>query len=109
MAQFDVALQVGPAQVDVAILQAHLFVGQHRVGGRERQRLAVVEDAQLVGNHLDLAGRNVLVDRVRVAQLHVADDGDHKLGAHRGGPVVDFSAGIGSDHNLRDPAAVAQV
>ena len=76
VAQLDVALHLGPAQVDVAILQAHLFVGQHGVGGREGQRLAVVQQAQLVGDHFDLAGRDVLVDRARLAQLHVADDGD---------------------------------
>ena len=109
VAQFDVAMQLGPAQVNIAILQAHLFVGQHRIAGREWQRLAVVQNAQLVGNHLDLAGRDVLVDGVGLAQLDVADDRDHKLGAHRGRPVVDLGAGIGSDHNLRDPAAVAQV
>ncbi len=109
VAQFDVAMQFGPSQVDIAILQAHLFVGQHRIAGRERQRLAVVQNTQLVGNHFDLAGRDVLVDRVGLAQLGVTDDGNHKLGAHRGRPVVDFGSGIGSDHNLRDPAAVAQV
>ena len=88
VAQLDVALHLRTPQVDVAILQAHLFVGQHGVGGREGQRLAVVQHAQLVGDDFDLAGRNVLVDGVRVAQLDVADDRDHKLGAHRGRPVV---------------------
>ena len=109
MAQFDVAMQFGPAQVDIAILEAHLFVGQHRVGGREGQGLAVVQNAQLVGNHFDFAGGDVLVDGVGLAQLHVADDRNYKLGAHRGGPVVDFSAGIGGDDRLRDAAAIAQV
>src|ERR1019366_5828522 len=109
VAKFDVVMQLWPAQVDIAILQAHLFVGQHGIAGRERQGLAIVQDAQLVGNHLDFAGGNVLVDRVGLAQLGVADDRHHKLGAHRSRAVVDFGPGVGGDHNLCDPAAVAQV
>ena len=50
VAQFDVALQIRPAQVDVAILEAYFFVGQYRIGRRERQRLAIVQDAKFVGD-----------------------------------------------------------
>jgi hypothetical protein len=41
----------------------------------------------------------------------VANDRNHKLGTHRGRAVVDCGSGVGvgGDHNLRDPAAVAQV
>ena len=60
--QLDVALHLRPAQVDVAILQPHLFVGQHGVSGREGQRLAVVEQSQFVGDDFDFAGGDVLVD-----------------------------------------------
>ncbi len=102
-------LHLRPAQVDVAILEAHLFVGQHGIGGREGQRLAIVQQAQLVGDHFDLAGGIVLVDGAGVAQLDVADDGEHKLRAHGACLVVDAGCGIGGDDHLRDAAAVAHV
>ena len=107
--QLDVALHLRAAQVDVAVLQAHFFIGQHGIGGREGQRLAVVQQAQLVGDHFDLAGGDVLVDGAGVAQLDVADDGEHKLRAHGIGLVVHLGAGFGGDDDLRDAAAVAQI
>ena len=107
--QLNVALHLRAAQVDVTVLQAHFFVGQHGVGGREGQRLAVVQQAQLVGDDFDLAGRDVFVDGARIAQLHVPDDGEHKLRAHGIRLVVDLGAGVGRDDHLRDAAAVAQV
>ena len=91
----DVVLHLGAAQVEIAILEAHLFVGDVVVGGREGQRLAVVEDAQLVGDDFDLAGGDVRVDGVGVAQFDVADDGDDVLGAQRFGLLVQLGAGFG--------------
>ena len=109
VAQLDVVLHLGAAQVEVAILQAHLFVGDVVVGGREGQRLAVVEDAQLVGDDFDFAGGDVRVDGVGVAQLDVADDGDDVLGAQRLGLLVELGAGVGGDDDLGDAGAVAQI
>ena len=109
VAELDVVLHLRPAQVEVAVLEAHLFVGDVGVGGREGQRLAVVEDAQLVGDDFDFAGGDVLVDGVGVAQLDVADDGDDELGAHGLGLGVHGGAGFGGDDDLGDAAAVAQV
>ena len=109
MPQLDVALQVRPPQVDVAILQAHFFVGQHRIAGREGQCLAVVQQAQLVGDHLDFAGGNVLVDRTRITQFHVSDHRKNKFRANGVGFVMNFGAGVGGDDDLGDAAAVAQI
>src|SRR5208337_5684963 len=71
--------------------------------------LAVVQNAELVGDDLDLAGGDVLVHRVGVAQLDMADGSHHKFGAHRGCFVVHLRAGVGGDDHLGDAAAVAQV
>ena len=109
VAQANVVLHLRPAQVDVAILQAHFFVGQHGVGGREGQRLAVVQQAKLVGDDFDFAGGIVLVDGAGVAQLDVADDGDDELRAHGAGLLVHCGAGVGGDDDLGDAGAVAQV
>ena len=105
----DVVVHLGAAQVEVAVLEAHLFVGDLVVGGREGQRLAVVEDAQLVGDDFDFAGGDVLVDGAGVAQLDVADDGDDELGAQGLGLLVQLGAGFGGDDDLRDAGAVAQI
>ncbi len=109
VAQFNVVLHLGTPQVHVAILQAHLFVGQHGVGRGEGKRLAIVEDAQFVGDHFDLTGGDVLVHRAGIAQLDMADDGDHEFRTHRGRPVVNFGASVGRDDRLCDAAAVAQI
>ena len=107
--QLNVALHLRAAQVDIAVLQAHFFVGQHGVGGREGQRLAIVQQAQFVGDNLDLAGGEVFVDGTRIAQLHVPDDGNDKLRAYGVRLVVDLCAGVCRDHDLRDATAIAQV
>ncbi len=109
VAELNVVLHLRPAQVEVAVLEAHLFVGDVAVGGREGQRLAVVEDAQLVGDDFDFAGGDVLVDGAGVAQLDVADNSDYELGANRLGLGVHGGAGLGGDDDLGDAAAVAQV
>ncbi len=109
VSQLDVVLHLRTPEVDVAMLQAHLFIRQHRVGRRKRQRLAVVQDAQLVGHNFDLAGGNVLVDRARIAQLYMPDDRHHELRAHRRGPVVNLRSGVAGDDRLRNAAAVAHI
>ena len=53
--QLDVELHGVAAQVDVAILQAHLFVGERSVAGQEGRMLGVVQDAQFFGDQFDFA------------------------------------------------------
>ena len=50
-------LQGRPAQVEVAVLEALLFAGVDGVGNLEGRRVALVEDRELHGVHLHLAGR----------------------------------------------------
>ena len=85
----DVELHGIAAQIDVAILQPHLFVGQHGVAGQERRLLRLVQNAQFLGDQFHLAGGDVLVDRVGVALLHRADHGDDVLVAQGSGLFVD--------------------
>ncbi len=77
VAHLDVGLHLVAAQVDVAILQAHFFVGKNCLAGKKRRRLRFVQDAQFFGDQLDFAGRDVLIDGLGIALLDVADDGDH--------------------------------
>ncbi len=109
MAQRDVLVHLGAAQVEVAVLEAHLFVGDVVVGGREGQRLGVVEEAELVGDDFDFAGRDVRVDGAGIAQLDAPDDGDDVLGAQTFGLLVHLGPGVGGDDNLGEAGAIAQV
>ena len=79
MPQFDVALHHIAAQIDVAILQAHLFVRQNGFAGKKRRLLRFIQDAKLVGNQFDFAGGNVFVDGVGIALLDTANHGDDVL------------------------------
>ena len=55
----EVLLHLGAAEVDVAVLEADLFVGDGVFGGREGRGLCVVEEQELVGDELDVAGGHV--------------------------------------------------
>ena len=95
VAQPEVALHLGAAQVEVAILQAHLFVLDGVFGGRERRQARVVEDAQLGGLDLDFAGRHLGIDGVLVAQAHLAHGGDDVLRAAPASPLA-WPSGVSS-------------
>ena len=58
-AQGKVRLHFGPAQIEVAVLQAHLFVGDGVFGGREGRRPGIVEQKEFAGDDFDLAGGHV--------------------------------------------------
>ncbi len=107
--QLDVVLHLRPAQIEVAILQAHFFVGQYGVGGREGQRLAIVQQAKLVGDDLDLAGGMFLLmvpaSRSFTWPMTATTNSERK----RLGLLMHVGAGVSGDDHLRDAAAVAQV
>ena len=54
-------------------------------------------------------GGNVLVDRVGVAQLHGADDGDDVLVAQKFGFFVNGGIGLFTEDDLGNAGAVAHV
>ena len=61
-AQDDVALHLRPAQVHVAVLQARVFGHVDVLFHGERRGLGFVENPDLRGHHLHLAGGHVRVD-----------------------------------------------
>ncbi len=109
VAQPEVALHLGAAQVDVAIFEADFFVLDGFFGGREGREARVVEDAQLGGLDLDFAGGHFGIDGVGVAQADFADGGDDVLGAD----LLAFEVAVGSqffvEDDLGDAGAVAEV
>jgi hypothetical protein len=76
----DVPLQLRPAQVEIAVLQADLFRNVHLFGNRERRRLRLVENPDIARAHFDFTSRHVGVGRFRRAALDLADHRDHVLG-----------------------------
>jgi hypothetical protein len=107
-AQGEVRLHLGAAQVEVAILQAHLFVGDGVFGGREGRRLGLVEQKQFAGDDLDLASGHVGVIEPFATAADASLDRDDVLRT-RG---VGFGVGgcdLLVDHDLGDAGAIAQI
>jgi hypothetical protein len=71
--------------------------------------LSIIQDTQFVGDQLDFAGGNVLVDGVRVAQLDRANDGDHEFIAQQLCLFVNGRFGLFAENDLRDAGAVAYI
>ena len=109
VAQPEIALHLGAAQVDVAVLQPHFLVLDRLFGGRERRQARVVQHPQLGGLDLDFAGRHLGIDGVRVAQAHLAHRGDHVLRPHLLALGVALGREFLVEHHLGNAAAVAQV
>ena len=110
VAENEVALQLGAAEVQVAILEASLFVDcDGVVGDREGRGLRVIEEEEGVGDELDVAGGHVGVGEAFAAVAEDSGDGDDVLGTSGFG----FSVGNGRDflveHDLGDAGAVAEV
>ena len=74
----QILLQLRPAQIEVAILEAQLLVGVDLVLDLERRRLGLREHLDALDPHLDRAGRQLVVD-VAAARADLADDADAPL------------------------------
>ncbi len=109
VAEFEIPLHLLPAQIDVAIFQAQLFVGDGLFGRRKRRHPGVVQHQQLLGGDLDFAGRHLGVDHILAAQANRAHHGHHVFRPHLFGLGVAFRGQIFVEHDLRDPGAVTQV
>ena len=64
-AQYDVALHVRPAQVDIAVLEPRFLAHVDFFLHRERRRAGFVQNPQLVGDQFDLTGRQAGEDGLR--------------------------------------------
>ena len=108
VAEDEDPLHVGPAEVEVAILQAQLLVGLGPVHLEGRRGRGVVEH-QLGGPDLDRAGLEL---GVLLAGKPGGDDPldpDHVLVAELARSGLQLGAGVGLEDDLGDPVAVAQV
>ena len=106
-AQREVGLHLFAAQVEVAILEAHLFVGDRVLGWREWRRLRVVQQQQLGGDDFNPAGRHVRVFKTCTAAADRAACGDDELRPRGLAFGVRGGGGLPVEHHLRDAAAIA--
>jgi hypothetical protein len=107
VAQAQVLLHLGAAQVQHAVRQAH-GLRQVLVVQRERRRDAGVEHHQFVAQHLDLAAGEVGVFGAGRARAHLAHDLQAELVAHAFGDLEHLGA-VGVADDLHQAFAVAQV
>ena len=104
-----IVLHLRAAQVEIAILEAHFFVGDCLFGRRKRGQLRVVQDQQVRRGDFDFAGDHFRVDRIRAAQPNLADRRDDVFRAHVLGFGMAFGRKVLIQHNLRNAVAIAQV
>ena len=113
MAENKILLELGPAEVQVAVAEAEVFVGERPLllvrRDRERQRLGRVEDVQVAHAHFDFARRQLRVDGLLGAVVHNAFHRDDVLTAQPLGLFVGGLVVLGREDDLREAVAVAEV
>ena len=107
-AQGDVALQLLAAQVEPAVAEAQRLVDVLLVE-LERQRRRAADELELLDLELDLARRHVRVDGLGAARDERALGAEDELVANLVRELGGLGRELRVDHELRDPAAVAQV
>jgi hypothetical protein len=88
--------------------KAELFSNVQVVLGKERRRLRLGQNAELLGHDLDLSGRKVGIDGRLVPTRHPAANGDDPFRAYflrRTGNLT----GIGPDDDLSEAPAIPEI
>ena len=101
-------LQRGPAQVEVAVLEPLLLTRVDLVVDLERGGLGAVEDLEVGGVDLDLAGAELRV-HVRPSRDDLAADAHAVLEAELAGQLVHLRPDVLLEDDLGEPFTVAQI
>ena len=107
MTQAEIELQARAAQIEVSIAQADVLGDRRVVGNRERRRLRLVQQPDLLRQHLDFTGVELRVDGVGAAQLHGPQHGDDELGSQLLGDG--HHGRVVRHQHLRNAVAIADV
>ena len=97
------------AQIDVAVLQAHVFSHAGVLFHGERRRARFVEYPDIAGHYFHFAGGQVGIHRAGAARGHRAFHRDHVFRPHLLGAPVHALADVFVKHHLRQAPAVAQI
>ena len=109
-AQLEVGHHLGTTKVQIAIAQTGVLAGLDAVLNLERRGDGRVEHLGVVGQDLDLAGRELSVGGLLATGAHDAVDLDGPLGTHGLGDLKGIAVGVlGVEGELRDALAVTKV
>src|SRR5208282_3771162 len=109
MAPAQVALHLGAAQIEIAVLEADFLGGRVAVGNLERQRRRRIQDLEFTGQYFYFAGRKFRVDGALGAAHDLALDRNVKLGTRLAGGRVGGGIVLGIQYQLDDSVAVAKI
>ena len=109
MPEFEGALERWSAQIVDAVTQAHRLVDARILLDGEGRRHGSVENAQLAGQDLHLAGRKIRVHRLVGATLNGAAREQHELGPQRLAAKVCFAGNVRSEDHLDETGAVTEI
>ena len=100
-------MQLFSAQVEESVAQPGFLWVLLIAENHQRQLVRRAKHFDLADEHLDLAGRQLRVDQLGIAGLHLSIDADAPFCAH----LLDLgkSGAVGVAQHLRDPIMVAQV
>ena len=109
MAPAQIALHLGPAQIEIAILEPNLLGGRLAVGNLKRHRRRRTQNLERTDHDLDFAGRKLGVDGALGAANDFALHRDIKFGTRLASSFVRGRIVRGIQHQLNDSIAVAQI
>ena len=109
MAPAQIALHLGPAQIEIAILEPDFFGGRLAVGNLKRHRRRRAQNLERADHDFDFAGRKFGVDGAFGAADDLAFHRDIELGARLAGSLMRGCIVRGIQHQLHDSVAVAQI
>ena len=108
--QLEVGHHLGTTKVQIAITQTGVLARLDAVLDLERRGDGRVEHLSMVGQDLNLAGRELGVGGLLATGTHNAMDLDGPLGTHGLGDLKGVAVGVlGVEGELRDALAVAKV
>ena len=109
MAPAQIALHLGTAQIEIAVLEPNLLGGRLAVGNLKRHRRRRAQSLERADHYLDFAGRKLGVDGALGAAHDLALHRDVKLGASLAGSLVRGGIMRGIQDQLHDSVAVAKI
>ena len=109
MAAAQIALHLGAAQIEIAILEPNFLGSRLAVGDLKRHRRRRAQNLERADDYFDFAGRKLGVDGALGAADDFALHGDVELGARLAGSFVRGRIVRGIQDQLNDSVAVAQI
>ena len=109
MAGDNGVLQRFSAQINKAVLESQLFVGQFRPFELKRRCLAGAVDRQFVNPNFDLTRRQLGIDEIVAAVVNIATNLNHIFSPQFSGSQVNFRVIVCTENDLCFSIAVSKI